>query len=438
MWGRFECCVFLCQGFLSTAGCFFNLSIGTGTGMSMRLDFLSRKVFQRLRVFLGVGFVALFVGSCATSTLRTAVPNSLANEVQVVGIENVRFWGDAPIPNFKKLADIRYQQIRQKRPELLNRKKHHFEFLALSGGGADGAFGAGFLNGWTATGTRPEFEVVAGVSAGALLAPFAFLGPEHDDKIREIFTLYSTKDILMPNVLAGLLGGTAVASSEPLAKLIARYIDHRFLAAVAREHEKGRRLLVGTTNLDAQRPVIWNMGLIAKHRSKRALELFRKILLASSSIPGAFPPVFIEVQSGGKTFREMHVDGGTTDNAFLLPAHLDLRKFDAKTKVRWERRLSIIVNIKTGPSAEKFKETTFGIAGRSISTLIKQSTEGDLLKLYLRAKKNGIKFRFASVPVDFTVESKEPFDKAFMGALYARGYELASKGYKWQKIPPGL
>lgn len=382
----------------------------------------------------------LALAGCGATVLRADIPLEVINKAQIPGIEEVRFWGDEPIPNARAFQAERFKQIQKTRPGILQQRNRTVNLLALSGGGPDGAFGAGLLNGWTKSGKRPRFEFVAGVSTGALLAPFAFLGPEYDDEARDIYSKYGTSDILRPNLLGGLIGGgTALANSEPLANVIARYVDRKFLAKVAREHNRGRRLLVGTTNLDAQRPVIWDMGRIATRNSDQALKLFRRVLLASASIPGVFPPIFIEAKSGGQTYKEMHVDGGVTDNAFLLPAEFDRRKFEQQQIfASWKLKMYIIVNSKTRPEPKVVKASTFGIAGRSISTLIKQQTQGDVLKLYLRAKRNDVDFNLASVPDSFDVKSKEAFDKDYMKALFQVGFNAARKGYKWQKQPEGL
>ncbi len=374
---------------------------------------------------------------CA-STMRIPVPVELADKVEVAGVGQVRGWGDAPMKNIDQLAKLRRKQMLAKRPAFLKKRNQTISYLAISGGGSNGAFGAGLLNGWTDSGKRPKFEIVSGVSTGALIAPFAFLGSEYDKPLREIYTLYSTKDILEPQILAGLLGGNAVSSTKPLERLIAHYVDRSFMEAIAREHVKGRRLLIGTTNLDAERPVVWNMGGIAQRNSDEALQLFRDVLLASAALPGLFPPVYVKVTSNGKTYEEMHVDGGTTENAFLLPLDLDLKRYDRINGVRWKRRIYIIANDKTDPSPEDVNGTALEIAGRSISTLIKQQTEGDLIKLYLRAKENKIDYNVASIPVGFKAESSEPFDKKYMSKLYELGYELGKKGYKWRKKPPGI
>ncbi|MEM6498978.1 MAG: patatin-like phospholipase family protein, partial [Pseudomonadota bacterium] len=318
-----------------------------------------------------------------------------------------------------------------KRPRVHN-------MLVISGGGSDGAFGAGLLNGWTQSGKRPNFSVVTGVSTGALIAPFAFLGPRYDAVLKEFYTRYSTKDILRPAVLAGLLGGSAVGNSDPLAGLIAKYLTRSLMREIAVEHQKGRRLLVGTTNLDAERPVIWNMGEIASVGTKRALQLMRKVILASASIPGVFPPVLIDVKVNGKVRQEMHVDGGTTDNAILLPIQTNIRAIDKSLKHRAKRRLYIVVNSHVNPEWKKVKASTVDIAGRSIATLIKQQTLGDILKLYGFAIKNKIEFRLATVPNDFNEESKEPFDRAYMTKLFNTGQAIGQTGIKWRRKPPGL
>lgn len=379
-------------------------------------------------------FGCLSLAGCATY-LRQAVPVELIDQAQVSHFQDIRFWGDEELPNLHQLAEVRRKQIMATRPQSIRSRR--IELLAISGGGADGAFGAGFLNGWTKRGTRPEFEVVTGVSTGALIAPFAFLGPAYDAQLKEIYTQYSTNDILEKEIVSALLGNTdALANSKPMFALISHYIDMAFLRAVAREHSRGRRLLIGTTNLDAGRPVMWNMGSIASQGSAEALDLFRRIMLASASIPGVFPPVFIKVEAGNKIFEEMHVDGGVTDNAFLLPAHFDAKKFDPNYKSN-KVRLYAIVNDKLIAPPKAVKNSIYAIAGRSLSTLIRQQTEGDLLKLYVSAKRNNIDFNMAVVPYQFDFEAKEAFDKDYMQALYKLGFQTAVQGYQWRKTPPG-
>ena len=393
---------------------------------------------------VGRVLLLLFVGSilsaCATTSVRQVVPAELVDQASVTGIAGIgiRFWGDEAPKNFPAMVK---KFERQQRASGLagskNRRKVH-NMLVISGGGSDGAFGAGLLNGWTLSGKRPEFSVVTGVSTGALIAPFAFLGPRYDHILKEFYTKYSTKDILQPNLVSGLLGGSAVGNSDPLAGLIAKYLTRKLMREIAAEHQKGRRLLVGTTNLDAERPVIWNMGEIASAGTKRALELMRKVILASASIPGVFPPVLINVNVNGKLRQEMHVDGGTTDNAILLPMQTNIRAVDKSLKHRAKRRLYIIVNSHVNPEWKKVKASTVDIAGRSIATLIKQQTIGDILKLYGFAVKNKIEFRLVTVPDEFNEERKEAFDRAYMTKLFKTGRAIGQSEIKWRRRPVGL
>ena len=382
--------------------------------------------------------ICLSLCACAAD-IREAVPPELSARAQVIGLESnqIRMWGDEAPKNFAERVKVLEKQ-RRSDPAFNPKKKEVVNVLVLSGGGSDGAFGAGLLNGWTASGKRPKFMAVTGVSTGALIAPFAFLGPGYDSTLREFYTQYSTKDILTPTVVAGLLGDSSVTSSAPLSKLIEKYVTTSVLRKIAAEHKRGRRLLVGTTNLDAERSVIWDMGQIATAGTTKALKLFRKILLASASIPGVFPPVMIAVEIDGKARREMHVDGGTTDNVVLLPVQTNLSVIDRAVKHKPKRRVYAIVNSHLNPEWKNVKASSTSIAGRSIQTMIKQQTIGDVLKLYAFSRKNGIDFNLTSVPPEFRKESKEPFDKEYMNALFAFGEKLGREGIRWDKQPTNL
>ncbi|MCG8563062.1 MAG: patatin-like phospholipase family protein [Hyphomicrobiales bacterium] len=380
----------------------------------------------------------LLVVACA-SLPRNPVPAALVEQAQPIGFENTRFWGDERPKNIDQIIKANVAQLRAKQPELFRSGKPLVtNHLAISGGGSDGAFGAGLLVGWSKQGTRPEFQIVTGVSAGALTAPFAFLGRTQDAALKQVFTQYSSRDFVRRRIVAGVLGGAALADSQPLANVIAQYADMAFLEAIAREHESGRRLLIGTTNLDAQRPVIWDMGAIATRRSPEALTLFRQILLASASIPGVFPPVRIQVRAGGQVREELHVDGGTTSQVFLFPSQIMLKTYDRRYGIEVRRRLYVIRNGRLSPEHKVVKAETLAIAGRSISTLIKNQGIGDLYRLHATARRNGFTYRQASIPKDFKDTSEEPFDRAYMNALFDLGYQLGKTGYRWAKAPPGF
>jgi predicted acylesterase/phospholipase RssA len=329
-------------------------------------------------------------------------------------------------------------------------------FLAVSGGGDKGAFAAGLLCGWTEFGDRPEFKGVTGISTGALIAPFAFLGSRYDHVLREFYTGVTSREVLTPRSILGGLLGDAMADSSPLRKLVSRTVTTDLLVRIAAEHAKGRVLLVGTTNLDARRAVIWNMTKIAASRGADRLKLFQDILIASASIPGAFPPVMIDVEVDGKRYQEMHVDGGTMAQVFVYPGSFQPRATAAQVKTQLsaegedsmvervarlaerDRTLYVIRNSKLAPEWSEVERRTLSIAGRAISSLIQTQGVGDLYQLYLITQRDGLNFKLAYIPDDFEHARNEEFDKTYMNALFQVGYERAQKGYPWETSPPRL
>ena len=306
-------------------------------------------------------------------------------------------------------------------------------FLAISGGGDNGAYGAGFLNGWTAAGTRPEFKYVTGISTGALIAPFAFLGPKYDYVLERVYTTTAQKDIFKKRGLKSLLFGDAMADTTPLANVIATYVDRGFLNEIAAEYAKGRVLMVGTTNLDSMEPVIWNMTAIAASKDAGAVPLFRSILLASASIPGAFPPVMIDVDLGGNRYQEMHVDGGTIAQVFLYPPSLSLAGAPPRKRV-----LYILRNARLDADWASTERRTMSIAMRAIDSLTRTQGIGDLYRIYTTTQRDGIDFNLTFIPPTFNTPHTEQFDTHYMKSLYDVGLGTAKAGYQWQKYPPGF
>jgi Patatin-like phospholipase len=375
------------------------------------------------------------------STLQRAAPPTLAvaEAALVPGVGSVRSWGD----NVPQDAALEYRKLfpgLPSRPSVARRPNGQpvVRVLALSGGGPDGAFGAGLLTGWSAQGTRPEFQIVTGISAGALIAPFAFLGPAHDGALREIWTQYETSELITAQLLPGLLGGSSLADTTPLANLIATYVTRAFLAKIAAEYRRGRILLVGTTNLDAQRPVIWNMGEIARAGTPQAVDLFRKVLLASAAIPGAFPPVSIDVEADGRAFEEMHVDGGTTREVFVSALQAPVRATDSLYETPPQREYYIIKNGKIGAEYVEVKPKTLSIASRAIATLLKRQNAGDIYRIYRAARDGRADFNLIAVPETFDIKPKEAFDPAYQTALFDVGFKLGRTGPTWMKVPPEL
>ncbi len=312
-------------------------------------------------------------------------------------------------------------------------KPVELSFLALSGGGADGAFGAGLLNGWTEHGTRPEFEVVTGVSTGALIAPFAFLGPEWDDELEEVYTTMTTESLLVPQILQGLIGGAALTNSLPFRRTIEKYATEEMLHSIAAEHRNGRRLFVGTTALDAARPVVWNIGAIAESGVPGSLKLFHDILQASASIPGAFPPVLIEVEIDGKRYNELHVDGGVTSQVFAYPAQIESGDFDRVLPLEIKRTVYVIRNSTLRPSYENVRPRLLPLTRRSIGVLIAYQGIGDLYRIASRSKRDGIGFKLTSIPETWDLEREEVFDPVYMTALFEFGEQMARVNIPWRE-----
>jgi predicted acylesterase/phospholipase RssA len=305
--------------------------------------------------------------------------------------------------------------------------------LAVSGGGDNGAYGAGFLNGWTASGTRPEFKAVTGVSTGALIAPFAFLGPRYDYVLERVYTTSTQKDIFKKRGMISGLFGDAMADTRPLAQTIASYVNRQLLDDIAAEYAKGRLLLVGTANLDTMEPVIWNMTAIAARKDPEAIALFSKILLASASIPGAFPPVMIDVNLEGTHYQEMHVDGGTAAQLFLYPPSLTLANGPQRKRFAY-----IIRNARLDPEWASTDRRTMTIAMRAIDSLTRTQGIGDLYRVYATTQRDGVDYNLTYIPATFNVPHKEMFDTAYMKALYDVGLQAAKSGFQWQKYPPGF
>ena len=386
----------------------------------------------------------LFLSACSVPERLLAVPRALTTQAKttegvVHGPENLRFWvNQDPEPlNEEGLAAL------QKERDYLSRIGHTgplppVYFLAISGGSDNGAFGAGLINGWTAAGNRPEFKIVTGVSTGALIAPLAFLGPDYDDELKEAFTTISKKDIYEERGFLAALFDDGLVDSRPLLGLISRFVTPELLSRVAAEYAKGRLLLVGTSDLDNRQPVIWNMTAIAASGDPGALDLFRKVLLASASVPGVFPPVMFNVEANGTKYQEMHVDGGAMAQVFLYPAYLSLSELSEEAKAERERTLFLIRNASFTTDWASVERKTLDIAERAVSSLISSQGQGDLYRIYLIAQRDGIDYNLAYIDKDFDAPHLEEFDTAYMQKLFDYGYRLAKPGYPWRKYPPNF
>jgi len=323
-------------------------------------------------------------------------------------------------------------------PSLRYSCQHIFPSLILSSGGDRGAFGAGLLVGWSAAGDRPEFAFVTGTSTGALIAPFAFLGPDYDDTLKALYTNTSTENIYRVNVLDSLLSDSA-ADSRPLVKLIETYIDEALLIRIAEEYSRGRLLFLGTTNLDARLPVMWNMGAIAASNHPGALELFRQILLASASVPSLFPPVLIESNIEETVYHEMHVDGGMTEQVFAYPGWLTPECFDEKHRKFLEARRSVIYivrNSRAQPEWSQVDRNAIAIGYSAIQTMTHALGDSDIHRIFLQTVRDNIDFNLANIGPDFLEKNPRGFNIEYMRRLFEYGYNKALAGYPWKKFPP--
>jgi predicted patatin/cPLA2 family phospholipase len=380
-------------------------------------------ITKHVRVMMVVSTLLLLTG-CAVKSRDYSAPSIREyQEAKVVGYKKcIRYWGD-------ETASFAYLNLEKFKKNKNNHKR--VDLLALSGGAEDGAYGAGVLNGWSQRGDRPEFTVVTGISTGAIIAPFAFLGPKYDRVIKTLFTENSKEDVFYPTPVTALLGGPAMGDSSPLRSMLEAEIDDDFVAELAKEAEKGRMLQIGTTNLDAQRPVVWEITEIARSGHPDAKKLILDIILASASIPGLFPPVLIDVTIHGKRYQEVHVDGGVTRQIFVYSSDLDMRRFERKLHIHPKKNIWLIRNNKIDPDYSPVVLTLHDITERSFSTLIKYHGLSDLANIISLAKRDGFNVHITNVPQSFNVPLNDRFDQTYMNALYRVGYEKGRSRSTW-------
>ncbi len=397
---------------------------------------MSKNRMGRRWLLLVAATVCLAGTGCSIPERGEAVPRVDTVRAMPLGIPNARFYADG---DPKAMLDegmqsgVREAAALRAEGKLPTRPPPAY-FLAVSGGGDNGAFGAGIMNGWTAVGTRPTFKMVTGVSTGALIAPFAFLGSDYDAQLREVYTTMTPDKVFRPRGISAALFDDAMADTGPLAQIIAKYADQKMFDAIAAEYNKGRLLMIGTTDLDAQRPVIWNIGAIAASGHPGALDLFRKILRASAAIPGAFQPVLIDVELDGKKYQELHVDGGAIAQLFLYPPSIDM----SASNIKRERRAYIIRNARLDPDYAMAERRTITIAGRAIVAMLAASGVNDVLRTYFVSQRDKVDYNLAYIGRDFDFPKKGEFDQAYMNALYEYGVRQIVEGRAWHKHPPGL
>ncbi|MFZ9692467.1 MAG: patatin-like phospholipase family protein [Phycisphaerales bacterium] len=320
----------------------------------------------------------------------------------------------------------------------------NYDFLALSGGGSHGAFGAGVLCGWSERGDRPDFRIVTGISTGALQATSAFIGSDGDRLLEQAFTGISNEDVFVSRSPIDALFTDGAKDTTPLRRMLERMIDDSMLAAVAAKHRRGGRLFVGTTNIDGGTFVMWDLGAIAASGRPDARQRYIDVLMASSAVPALFPPVYFDVEIDGKVQRQMHVDGGAASQMFFRGLMLDLvDAIDAagSERPRPHMRLFLLRNGRADGSARSglVQPNTLDIASASIEQLFRLSTSSSLFRIYTLAKRYGIEFNMRSISGELTPTfSNADFNREGMSALFEAGRQLGRGSTPWSSLPPGI
>ncbi len=375
-----------------------------------------------MRQFGGIAavFVALLASGCVAS--RRYPPAITAPSSQLIPVDPAP--SDPPSPKIK-LTNGQSQPRRT--------------ILAISGGGLFGAYSVGVLKGWSEVGTRPKFDIVTGVSTGALIAPLAFLGPENDLLLEKWYTSLKPSDIFERRPFRTIPWADSVADSAPLRKRVEAVVTAEFLERIACEYAAGRRLYIGTTNLDSKRIVVWDMGAIAASDDVNKLKLFQNVIIASCSIPGLLPPVPIDVEIGDQWRTELHVDGGITECAFVPPCALRNGSINDAESKSTNSEIYVLISGKVVAGTRPVKLRVLSVAGASVDGLFLMGVRADLQRIYHQAERAGAEFAFTALADDFTTGgSAVDINPKLMKDIFEEGRKFARSGLHWRRTPPGL
>lgn len=357
-------------------------------------------------------------------TLDRALDAKEADGASIAGYGEIRTYLDARL-------DEAPRDVRNWAPTA---GRNGINALMISGGGAGGAFSVGVLSAWSAAKTRPRFDVVTGVSTGALIAPYAFLGSAYDDTLVDLYTSGIAQELVRTKGVVGLFGSSLLRAG-PLRQMIARFVTPAILRQVAAEHRKGRRLFILTTNLDSQRAVVWNMGAIADSGRPDALKLFQDILTASASIPGVYPAVMIKAESGGRHFEEMHSDGGSASQVLMLPQAFLASSSRLPPSKGKSVNFYVIVNNALMPEFAPTPDKTLPVIMRAYSIFVKSQTQSALTALYNYSRLTGARFHVAAIDAQVPYSMFDPFNTNYMRAVYNLGYAEFVAGTLWKDKP---
>ncbi|SBO12607.1 Patatin-like phospholipase [Vibrio mediterranei] len=382
------------------------------------------------------------------STIRVNESNYLQAQIgprdETVSIVNepYRIWGDQVPKNLKTLKEDYYDKgnldLLKNAPGAPKVIGDRFNVLVLSGGGPRGAYGAGVINGLKDKGELPEFSLITGVSAGALIAPFVFVGGDKYDELKTVMLGLNDDMMLGGTSIFKILFGDAFSEGDNFYKMVQKTFDDEFIEEIAKAHRSGKRMLIGTNHFDSGRQMIWNVGRIATSDLPNRNDIIHQVLAASSSIPGVFPPQFIPVEYNGQSLEEMHVDGGLSSQLFFDPVGFDFTKV---TKALGYEKPPHIYIIRNGRLRTEFKfieDDTVSLAARSVDNLILAQTRGDVFREMYISKKIGAKLFLTYVDESYTQKPQDGkfFDPDFLKALYDYGYKKATNEKVWvNEIP---
>ena len=377
--------------------------------------------------------ITCFLALSGCAHVRYAVPENLVGKAIVIGMPDIRYYVDKP-DSFSMMRKSLVDSFKdESKSDYLVGGIKTYPVLIIGGGVSNSAYGIGLLKGWLEKGSRPVFKIVTGYSSGSIVAVATFSGNDYENRLAELFTSISTKDVVRQKSLFGILFGDSINTSSLFAKKINDIMDENLMAKIAQEHKKGRRLYVGTTDLDAQGFVIWDMGALASKGSPDSVKMFRKIILASCSFPVMLPPVYFQVEAGGRRYDEMHADGGVVGGIFYVD-----QLIEGVESRGFKTRLYVLNCCYMSPHSKQVEDNLTAIISRTIETNGSAKMSGDTYRIYALAKEKKWDYNLAYIPEDFTPKQKEMFDKQEMQRLFKRGYDDAAVGYKWHKAPPGL
>jgi hypothetical protein len=384
-------------------------------------------------------FAAVLLTACAV-TERPAEPRS--GDVYILP------WGAVSLDTPDSPEEARQKErlmaaLQQRVSERTDRDEQGrpiYRILAISGGGSNGAFGAGLLTGWTQRGNRPEFDVVTGISTGALMSTFAFLGPDYDDELY-VYTRISDHDIYSRRPLLDWLKNDAITDTTPLRELVSKMIDEEILDRVAAQYHAGRRLFIGTTNLDSNTFTLWDMGAIATSNRADRLERYRSVVLASASAPVIFSPVYIKVEGTDRTYWQMHADGGMNEGIMTYGVLQEPLEILERTGLHpRDIRLEIygISNSRHDRGLYKpVRPEVKDIAIASTAALLRNVMDNSIYRMWLKAQLYDMHVYLAWIPYEAQGPATSfEFDNTAMNRLFRYSHDLARKQDPWLYVPP--